>query len=88
MILVVSISTTVFVSNDQYPGAKDFHDNAEVTNKRPESTRFVFTLGVFKSVVVGTDINEIMDTVPAHEDWLGVLVGTPCKFGTAVAEIF
>ena len=26
--------------------------------------------------------------VPAHEDWLGVLVGTSCKFGTAVAEIF
>ena len=88
MILVVSISTMVLVPDDYSPWAKDFHDKAKVTNERPESTRFVFTLGVFKSVVVGTDINEIMDTVPAHEDWLGVLVGTPCKFGTAVAEIF
>jgi len=46
-----------------------------------------FTLAVLKGIVVGPDIDEVMDTISAHVDGLGILGSTPGEVRAAVAEL-
>lgn len=45
------------------------------------------TLAVFEGVVIGPDVDEIMNTVSAHENGLGILGGTLGKIRATLAEL-
>jgi len=48
---------------------------------------YTFCLAVLKCVEVGPNIDEVMHTVPAHVNRLGILGGTFCEGRAAVAEL-